>query len=144
MRIAKEAKKARELIAYRKANQRVDLFEKIIALQNIEGIFDIEGIKFITQFLRGDFEDQGVLNELMKDQEKIVAHVTEQVNLKTIYLTILCLYVLREQFEEEKDQWQVIARKAKTALKNAGVSNPDGLTRSFSVLTCWPELPVKK
>lgn len=101
MRAAKEAKKARELIAYRKANQRVDLFEKIISLQSIEGIFDIEGIKFITQFLRGDFEDPTVLNELMKDEKNIAAHQTEKLNLKTIYLTILCLYILREQFEEE-------------------------------------------
>jgi len=101
MRVAKEAKKARDLIAYRKANQRVELFEKIISLQSIEGIFDIEGIKFITMFLKGDFEDPTVLNELMKDQEKIAAHQTEKLNLKTIYLTILCLYILREQFEEE-------------------------------------------
>jgi len=28
---------------------------------------------------------------------------TNQLNLKTVYLTVLCLYILREQFEEEKD-----------------------------------------
>jgi len=39
----------------------------MISLQSIEGIFDIEGIKFVTQFLKGDFEDPAVLNALMKD-----------------------------------------------------------------------------
>jgi len=39
----------------------------------------------------------------MQDQEKMQPNFTETLNLKTVYLTILCLYVLKEQFEEEQD-----------------------------------------
>jgi hypothetical protein len=38
-----------------------------------------------------------------------------------ILLTICALYILQEYFEAREDEWQLIAKKAKTALKNFGI-----------------------
>jgi len=65
-------------------------------------------------------------------------NLNERISLKTVYLTILALYILNDQFDEEKEQWVTLARKAKSTLKKIGVSNPDGLTRNFEIKTCWP------
>ena len=39
-----------------------------------------------------------------------------------ILVTICALYILQEYFEAREDEWQLIAKKAKTALKNVGIT----------------------
>ena len=46
--------------------------------------------------------------------------------LEKIYLTLLALYLLEEAYADEQDQWQMIARKAKTYLEQTGgISKPN-------------------
>ena len=39
-----------------------------------------------------------------------------------ILVTICALYILQEYFEAREDEWQLIAKKAKAALKNVGIT----------------------
>ena len=40
----------------------------------------------------------------------------------TVYTTLLAIYVLQELFAANEDQWVLLVRKAKTYLKNAGIT----------------------
>ena len=57
-------------------------------------------------------EDAGVRQALKHLRIK----TTEQV-----YLTLLALFILQECFDDYEDEWDMIARKAKTFLQSAGV-----------------------
>ena len=39
-----------------------------------------------------------------------------------ILVTICALYILQEYFEAREDEWQLIAKKAKAALKNVAIT----------------------
>ncbi len=41
---------------------------------------------------------------------------------ESILVTMIALYILQEYFEAREDEWQLIAKKAKTALKNFGIA----------------------
>ena len=40
-------------------------------------------------------------------------------------MTIIALYVLEEKFEDNEEEWTLLAKKAKAWLKNAGLDKPD-------------------
>ena len=48
-----------------------------------------------------------------------------------IWLTLLALYVFQTKFEDREDEWQLIAQKAKTFLKQYGIAKPEVLLNSF-------------
>ena len=55
-------------------------------------------------------------------------------DLEKIYLTLLALYLLEEAYADEEDQWQMIARKAKTYLEQTGgISKPNLFIRKFTL-----------
>jgi len=42
-----------------------------------------------------------------------------------VLVTLLALLVLEEVFEDQEDEWQLIAKKAKSYLKDVGIAKPD-------------------
>ena len=54
--------------------------------------------------------------------------------LETAFLTLLALFILEEAFLDNEDEWQMIAKKAKTYLEQAGVDKPNTLMRKFSLI----------
>lgn len=55
------------------------------------------------------------------------------VDVRCIYMTLVALYVLKEVFKRNKNEWQLIAQKAKEFLKNNGVEKPDNVVKKFSL-----------
>lgn len=45
--------------------------------------------------------------------------------------TALALIVLENEFEDKEDEWQMIAKKAKSFLKDNGIAKPDTLLSKF-------------
>jgi hypothetical protein len=73
----------------------------------------------------GASEDQDVMTALQE--------MTLSVEIETVYVTLLAIYILAEAFEDKEDEWTLLARKAKTFLKNSGVDKPDKILRLFNL-----------
>lgn len=74
-------------------------------------------------------------------------HLTNECGIKHVYLTLMALYILKEQYDEDKDQWQGMFNKAKTFFNKIGLKNTDRIIRLFTVKTKFPAsppLPQKK
>lgn len=44
---------------------------------------------------------------------------------ETVWLTLLALYILEDQYLDREGEWTLLAQKAKAFLKKNGVSKPD-------------------
>lgn len=55
-------------------------------------------------------------------------------SLEIAYLTLLAIFILEEAFDENEDEWRLIARKAKEYLQQVGIEKPLNLARSFNLL----------
>ena len=53
--------------------------------------------------------------------------------MEQVYLTLLALFILEESYSENVQEWQMIARKAKTYLEQAGVAKPNNLVMKFTL-----------
>jgi len=49
--------------------------------------------------------------------QELAALVKDRSKLEDVWLTLLALWILREKFEKQEDEWQMIAKKAKVYLK---------------------------
>eukprot|EP00347_Sterkiella_histriomuscorum_P014103 403362158 len=54
-------------------------------------------------------------------------------NMKQVWLTILALFILREKFDHQEDEWSMIAKKAKTYLKNQGITKVEPLFKLINL-----------
>ena len=50
-----------------------------------------------------------------------------------IHYTLVALYILKETFEGKKQEWQMIAKKAKEWLKSVQVPNADKHIKKLSL-----------
>lgn len=65
-----------------------------------------------------------------------ISITAKDVTSRNIYLTLVALFVLQEEFEDKKDEWKLIAKKAKNFLSNQvkGLSvKPDKVVQKFSL-----------
>ena len=46
--------------------------------------------------------------------------------------TLVALYILSEFFEDQEDEWTLVAKKAKTWLKQQGIEKPENLLKVIS------------
>ena len=53
--------------------------------------------------------------------------------MEQVYLTLLALFILEESYAENAQEWQMIARKAKMYLEQAGVVKPNNLVMKFTL-----------
>ena len=54
-------------------------------------------------------------------------------NLGDILATLIALYLLSEKFEEKEKEWALLAKKAKTWLKQQGLAKPDQLIKKINI-----------
>jgi len=59
--------------------------------------------------------------------------LAQDSDLETIYVTLVAIYVLQEAFEHKSNEWALLVRKAKTYLKQVGVSKPEKLLNLFTL-----------
>ena len=74
-------------------------------------------------------EDAGVRQALSQ------VTLSSGANSELVYLTLLALFILEECFDDFEDEWELIARKAKTFLQSAGVQKPVNFVRLFTLTT---------
>ena len=74
-------------------------------------------------------EDAGVRQALSQ------VTLSSGANSELVYLTLLALFILEECFDDCEDEWELIARKAKTFLQSAGVQKPVNFVRLFTLTT---------
>ena len=102
-------------------------FASVIKLQSSSGFWSSASRHVLAQCLENDqSEDADVMQAL--EQLGIPNDAMEQV-----YLTLLALFILEESFPENAQEWQMIARKAKTYLEQAGVAKPNNLVMKFTL-----------
>ena len=68
-----------------------------------------------------------------EDVRQILSGMSITHDLETVYLTLLAWFILEEAFEDEKDQWQLIADKTKSWLESVGVIKPTNLAKKFTL-----------
>lgn len=49
-----------------------------------------------------------------------------------IIATLVALFILAEFFEDQEDEWTLVAKKAKTWLKQQGIERPENLIKDIS------------
>ena len=57
----------------------------------------------------------------------------DTVTARNAYLTLLALFILEEAFADYEDEWDLIARKARTFLQGLGIQKPGTLTKKFTL-----------
>ena len=60
---------------------------------------------------------RGEVDKITKDKSMV----------ENIITTIIALWILSEKYESQEDEWQLIAKKARTALKAQGAIKADSL-----------------
>ena len=81
-------------------------------------------------FVGQNIEDANLRTKMQKEELAAQLPCSQQC----IYLTILALFVLKKVFVDREDEWQLLAVKAKTLLKQCGVKKPDGLIKQVKIL----------
>jgi len=61
-------------------------------------------------FFDGEFIDNRVMTEIAKE----ISNVEDQ---KRVYLTLLAMHILKEEFEDRKDEWVLVSKKGMDYLK---------------------------
>ena len=57
----------------------------------------------------------------------------DAATLRNAYLTLLALFILEEAYADYEDEWELIARKARTFLQGLGVQKPNTLIKKFTL-----------
>ena len=101
-------------------------FEQLTSHINMKGHWN-ENVEDTLKkyFINQDIND----NNLKAEIGKIKVNKAIPCNLHSVYLTILALFVLKEVFVDREEEWQLLAQKAKTLLRNCGITKPEGLLR---------------
>ena len=69
-------------------------------------------------------DDSAIIDEL----SKVSLHESDEV-----YLTLVALHVLKNEFDEREEEWTLIGKKAKDYLEQSGLQNPDILLKKFTL-----------
>lgn len=100
-------------------------FESLINTQHTNGFWPSAAKLNLSAFLRdGQTEDSEVREALAQET------LTEE--LEVVYTTLVAIFILQEKYEDRADEWALLARKAKSFLREAGLAKPDKLIRLFS------------
>ena len=78
-------------------------------------------------FLKDGLSLDGDVMQALESETLIAGIAMDQV-----YATLLAIFILMERFADREDEWTLLARKAKTFLRDSGVAKPDKILRLFS------------
>ena len=105
-------------------------FDTVIQGQSTNGSWDSSKASILARCIAGNtIEDAGVRQALSQ------VTLSSGAESELVYLTLLALFILQECFDDYEDEWELIARKAKTFLQSSGVSKPDNFVRQFTLTT---------
>ena len=91
-------------------------FDTVIQGQSTNGSWDSSKASILARCIAGNtIEDAGVRQALSQ------VTLSSGAESELVYLTLLALFILQECFDDCEDEWELIARKAKTFLQSAGV-----------------------
>ena len=105
-------------------------FENLISQQTTVGSWaGSQGAAFSAFFKDGNIEDAGVRQGL----DGLSGEIKNEVDIETLYVTLLAILVLTEFFVGREDEWTLLVSKAKAFLKSSGVAKPEKLMQKFSL-----------
>ena len=88
-------------------------FETLISLQASDGNWVKNSERTLVNFFSdGNIEDSTIESLLTEAKSK-----GSSADMRVVHLTIVALYILKEEFPERKDEWQLLMKKAKEFLK---------------------------
>ena len=96
-------------------------FTDLIHYQRSDGPWTKNARPVLEQFIAGANLQDETIETLIKQ----ALSEGSQADSEDLYLTIVALFVLKEVFADKKEEWQLLAQKAKEFLKAAGVKNVD-------------------
>ena len=67
---------------------------------------------------------------MQEEVQKLLKKAEEE---QTVWLTILALYILSSNFKDKEEEWQLIAKKAKTYLKKQGIIKVDPILKKITI-----------
>jgi hypothetical protein len=70
--------------------------------------------------------------EIIETLKQLAGSLTASVD--DVLMTLIALYLLQEKFEDREDEWSLIAKKAKTWLKQVGVTKPEKLIGQINMV----------
>ena len=96
--------------------------------QSTKGSWDTSKASTLALCISGNTtEDAGVRQALSQ------VTLSSGADSELVYLTLLALFILQECFDDYEDEWELIARKAKTFLQSAGAQKPDTFVRKYTL-----------
>ncbi|CDW82806.1 UNKNOWN [Stylonychia lemnae] len=73
-------------------------------------------------------------NKISEDFERDIKLMLKDKNLYLqVLLTILALFILREKYDDQEDEWIMIAKKAKTYLREQGIEKVDQFYKKINI-----------
>ncbi|CDW76097.1 UNKNOWN [Stylonychia lemnae] len=109
---------------------RDSILQQIYKDQTIDGRWREEKIVFQ---MMNKFDTNKFKVEVLKIIEN--QNNGQNVNVDLIWVTIAILLILAHSYSSSQQEWQLIAKKGKTFIKNNGVKNPDQLIKEL-LLVC--------
>ena len=113
---------------------------ELLDKQTSEGLWSAGDLSIIQKF-KNLFGVTSLNEDKLRDEIK---KLSSKSIADAISVTICALFILEEYYEAKEDEWQMIAKKAKTALKIHGITKLDGYFqiiqqkawRSIIILIC--------
>ena len=124
--LRKRFKPSPPMAPLKKEGQEAATFKALIGCQHSSGFWpQISKSVLNTYSLSGNC--MGGLIEIDLELKALQAAGTLTAPIEDVLLTIAALFVLQEKFDDQEDEWALIAKKAKAWLKQVGVAKPDQL-----------------
>ena len=114
-------------------------FDTVIQGQSTNGSWDSSQASILASCIIGNTTEDPSVREALGQTSLKSGYKQEQV-----YLTLLALFILQECFYDYEDEWDLIARKAKTFLQQAGIQKPDQLVNQFNFQQTFEETRVNQ
>eukprot|EP00347_Sterkiella_histriomuscorum_P005979 403354535 len=106
--------------------------ETLIDAQSSAGIWT-DGRTLSVFLASADLNLDKPSNEEVEKAMKEMLNESGKQNIKQVWLTILALFILREKFDHQEDEWSMIAKKAKNYLKSQGITKIESLLKLINL-----------
>ena len=125
-----KAKDMKKPASEKKAAVKRATLDQIISAQHTSGYW-LETSKslFDTFIASGDSFDFDTIDEVNKAIDNCKMSAMRGV----IIATLVALFILMEVFEDQEDEWTLVAKKAKTWLKSRGIDKPETYYKNMSL-----------
>ncbi len=103
-------------------SEKLNLLNSILDSQTSEGLWKTDPVQMIRD-IKNTFHFKNLdIDGLRGEVDKITK---DKSMIESIIATIIALWILADKYESQEDEWQLIAKKARTALKAHGIIKVD-------------------